>query len=368
MFAEVDQLTLSDRLEVETFVSQLLGTIRLVAEGNSDAESQLGSEFVSYLARRADPKAMAILAALRTLAPTPALRNSAANLLESLSSSGAQVPPWHNTPMRVIECWQGSDVFEESITVLWVTQCGETRHGVVVVVDNDCPPIGPVLSDVYVTSTPDEVVEELRQTHTGTLAIPAQRTDPYGTINTMRAGLAELDDELPVQDPESTVLAMRALLAARCRSVTAELPVQQDSIESTGPVPAAPTVGEINRILNAFLSSPEAAVLPRNEDVVAAVELIAAFHLPGGLRVGPSITQTFLHDCVPEELEADDDMLGVLADVLRAFNAWGAKHTGLPPGAAALLDDQTLKCAKHYRQDIPDRGHDIPPDWPGLFE
>jgi hypothetical protein len=359
MFADFHRVMIDDRLAVETYVSQLLGAIWSVCEGVPEAEYRLCGEFIDYLADRRDPGGAAVLAALSTLAPGRSLRSEARVELEALRDKNIPVPAWLRTPVRVTECWVGGDVFAENTTVLCIAEGGNLRHGIVALLDNDSPPSGPQLADVFVTAEPDQVIRALGEPEApGELTMPATRLEPARATELLRAAIAGCELTEP-EDRESTVLQLRALLAARCRTVS-ETPVR--------PRPPAPTQGQINRVMNDFLSAPHAALLPRTEALIAAVDLIVGFHLPGGLRVGPAITQTFLHDCVPARVESDNEILTVLVPVLRAFNRWVAGEAGLPAKAVELLDQRTESCALTFRDAIPDSDRDIPPDWPGLFD
>ncbi|MGH8883074.1 MAG: hypothetical protein ACRD0P_37990, partial [Stackebrandtia sp.] len=319
-----------------------------------------GHELVHYLGTRADSRSIAALAALTTLGMSDSVRQAAARTLRAVTRDGTGPPGWYGRGIELTECWRGGDVFGETTTVVCVAEGGVTRHGIVVGVDDDCPPAGPVLSDAFVTVVPDEMIATLsRPRIPGDLAAAPQLLSPRHAAVILSKGLIELDDGAPERDPESALLRLRALLAARCRAVTG------GDLVAAAPLPA--TVVDVNRTLNAFLSSPHSAPLPRTEEVVAAIELIAEFHLPGGLRVGPTVTRTFLHECVPAKLDCDSPVLPLLIDVLRAFNRWAADRVGLDGEAIAVLDTVTRRCAAGFRDRFDEQDRPVPPDWPGLF-
>lgn len=349
-------MDIDSRIDVETYASNLLGVIWHTAAGDVETQHGIYAELLQYLRQRADPRASAVLATLGYLADTEAMRTEA----ETARSDLPAPPQWPFAGIAVSECWCSADVFEESLTLVCVTESAGVRSGLVVILDNDFPPLGPMITDAYVTSEPDEVVASLREASTGEFTRQPERIAPHTAMSKLWSALCELDDEAAHIDPESPLMLLRALLRHRCRIVGVDTGGARE--------PEMPSAADVKRVLNAFLSSPDAQTLPRNEEVVAALELILAFHLPTGLRVGPRLSRTFLHEWVPEELEADDDMLPVLASVLSTFNGWVARDLGLGDEAIGAIARQVSHCEQHFRDDIPDYDADAPPDWPGLFE
>ncbi len=356
IIADERDVDIQDRLDVETYASQLLGLVWHTAVGDAETELKLYRELLHYLENRGNQRAATVLATLANIADTETMRSEAADTMATLPAA----PQWCFDPVTVVECWCSKDVFEESLTLVCITESGGVRSGVVVILDNDFPPLGPMITDVYGTTEPDAVVESLREADAGSFTLPVERVSTPNVMTKLWSALCELDDEAAHIDVESPLLLLRAMLRHRCRI--------SGVATSEGRVPTMPSAAEVKRVLNAFLSSPHAQTLPRNEEVVAALELILAFHLPTGLRVGPRLSRTFLHEWVPEELEADDDMLPVLAPVLAAFNTWVAMDLGLSREAIGIIEQQTRHCEQHFREDIPDYDADAPPDWPGLFE
>lgn len=355
MFGRLGAVDLDDRLEVETLVSQMLGAITVVCDGAPSCQTRVGCEFVDFLAARGDVPAAAALAALRGLSVVPAVRDSIEVALELLSRRDVHPPHWINARLTLADCWRGGDVFGESSTVVCVVDGDVPRHGLVVQLDDDCPPDGPQVSDIYLTDEPDEVVATLANPAVEPgLASPPTRIPPRSMARLLAAGL----EPTGAGPQPPTVLGLRALLAARCRLVSAD----------PTPLDPGPDAAAVNRALNAFLSAPQAVGLPRTEAVVAAFELVAAFHLHGEARVGPGLSRNFLHRYLPGRLDGDCEAVTVVADVLRAYNRWVAADRNLGPAALAVLDRQTSTCAEHFRADIEAADPALPPpDWPGLF-
>ncbi|WP_199430776.1 hypothetical protein [Qaidamihabitans albus] len=311
-----------DPLDVEVLASGVLGELWDHPEGD-----ELAKDLIDYAGRKVGPASGVLLAGLAALAPF-AHREPAAAALRGLVARGLPEPRvaaklGAATPG---ECFAAGDVYGDRSTLLCTFEYGESRHGLLAVVDFSY--FEPIVLDVSIVENPDELEREMRDQaaqHDGTIKF--ERLPLARARRLIEKGIV-LHENLPEPIVTDDFALFRAVALARCRALpgpeqaepAAVLPdwdsVVDEFLRETGDVPDSPAVRECARLLIDFGVQSE----PNRP-----------------LRVSPEKIATFLEDWLPGEAELSDAGEDVLSTVLLAWVRWRGSREGLPEAAVTEL-------------------------------
>lgn len=340
-----------DPFELEVLLSDVLGALWDLPDAD-----ELGEDLVAYAGRKVGPASGLLLAGLAQLAPTSALRDSAARALRGLVARGLPEPEAAASlgAVQVGDCVAVTDVYGEQSSLHCVFAYGERRHGMVALVDHSVP--GGLVTDVFFVENTDEVLDEQREQVAdmpGSLVL--EQVSPARANRLVTEGMSnsELLEDPPVTED---YVAFRALALARCRALPGP--------EHAPPAPEAP---DREAVTAEFLR--ESTDVAGTEAVRECVRLLVDFgvrlepHRP--LAVSPAKVARFLEDWLPTHGEMSTEVEEALAEVLPAWVRWRAAQQGLPEAAVAELLDAVDDCLEgggdldSYLVDVPD---DLSPD------
>jgi hypothetical protein len=309
----------ADPLRAEIALSKVLGVVWAHSR-DGDAEEAFGLGLAEYARQTPGPASVALLSALASVGTLREVREAAAAARDVLVASGVPGPGW---PILVLgQCWAHEDAFGDLTTI--VAEFGYERpsdHGLVVQVDHVS---FSAAVDIRLVEDVPGLIQELqygveRATHT------LRQVEP-GWAGAILGRAFARTDLIPTVVVSDGFAANRAVALSRVRS----LPAAPDLL----PIEPEPTEARRSAVVAEFLAS----ITPWQPGADAVARLIvdfAAAHDPGELtRVSPGRWEVFLFEWLPRSLPAPPL---VVADVVRAWSAWAAPHSGLSLAAREHL-------------------------------
>ncbi len=326
-FRELESV--SDALDAELCVSDLLGAWWGQYHGPADPEELLGEGLVAYAARRQRSGALGLLRVIAVLG-TEAQRKQAAAAADGLAASGVGEPGWVRAlgTERVTGAWSYGDVYGDQTSVLLVVERAGARHGVVMLVDHV---LGGIVKDAFATEEPDGVLEDLRELDDAVTYV--SEIAPEAAAALLVPAFADTDHaaQLGLEPPVDAEFApSRALAAARVRLLPAP---------TSAPDPAPLDGAARTAVVDEFLGSQEARDLPPGARGCAEllVEFGSSICPARPLRVGPGLVDQFLDETLNEGPEISDDEFEALPATVRAWADWAGRRAELPAPAMAEL-------------------------------
>jgi hypothetical protein len=304
----------ADPLRAEIAVAKVLGVIWAHSR-DGDAEEAFGLGLAEYSRQTPGPASVALLSALASVGTVREIREAAHQVLLA-----SDVPPPRWPSLLTGSCWAHEDAFGDLTTL--VVEFGYDRpsdHGLVVQVDHVS---FSAAVDIRLVEDVPGLIQELqygveRATHT------LRQVEP-GWAGAVLGRAFARTDLIPTVVVSPGFAENRAIALARVRS----LPAAPDLL----PIEPEPTEARRSAVVAEFL----AAFPPAQPGADAVARLIvdfAAAHDPGDLtRVSPGRWEVFLFEWLPRSLPPS-----VVADVVRAWSAWAAPHSGLSQAAREHL-------------------------------
>jgi hypothetical protein len=335
-FRELEQIT--DPLQAELYVSELLGTWWGQFLVDADPEVLVGERLVAHVAKQRRAGALGLLRLLAILG-TDVQRAQAAAGADALAAAGVSAPAWvaalHTE--RVTEAWAYGDVYGDQTSVLLVVERGGAQHGVVVLVDHT---LDGIAKDAFVTDEPHAVPAEIRGFADPTIEV---RQLPTAAAAGLLVPAFAATDAAPAPPVDEDFRVFRALALARVRLLPAALPAV---------APAVPDAATQEAIVQKFLSSADARGLPPAADRCAALLVAFGCHVDPArpLRVGPALIDRFLDETVNGEPEPPDDVFDALPATVRAWASWAGRRAELPPEAADELRESVDDMLAHLEE------------------
>jgi hypothetical protein len=332
-----------DPLDVEVFMSGLLGAWWNRLPPGEDPDVVLGFGVVDYAERTGGRVALALLRALAVIGVAQELRDAASAAAANLAASGAGEPPWAGRLGRVEvgDCWRLGDLYGDQASLLVGFGYGRRRHGLVALVDFNH--LGGWVKDLFVTAEPAAVLRDLRKAALSEPLATLDQMDPAEARRLLEGGLAATDQTWEPEVSED-FRQFRALALARCRVLP----------EPVGPTEPPPEIGDAERdaIVEEFLGSAHATGLANRDAARFCVRLLVDFgaDYDGGkpLRVSPAKTEEFLHDWVPRKVVLDDADREALPAVVTAWVRWAGERSGLPRAAVDEVVEVATECGAHF--------------------
>jgi len=337
-------------LAAEVWASGLLAVWDGLPEG--DADSAFGEALVRHAQALGTPEAVAVLAALASVADSR-LATRARTAAAELERVGVSAPGW---AARVgtaapTEAWIGADRYgDQEILILgFAYPEDDAQHSICVLVDHTA---GGIAKDAYPAAALEATLARWREAE--------------GNGITLRPlGLAEaagrLGDALVATDYSGTPRApgfsdgaaarlgeMRALLASRL----AALPPGQ-----------APGRSELDheareRLVAEFLGSPEAADLLAEPATVDLCHSLVVYRCDFGdgdpLRWSPTLAGLCLLEHFPARVSVDDPDLALVPDVLAAWVGYAGRLRGVPDEAVGKILDVIGECRSAFTESMLD--------------
>lgn len=350
--------TLEDALDAELWASALLGSFWPPPPGldAGDGEMELGGPLVDEVARVDRPGALAALLAIGTVSESE-LGLLALEHANGLLAGGAAKPAWGETILEaqlLRTAVMRDDVFDDGVTIfIEATHEGGEPHAVGVYIDHN---LGRVAKDVLLADSIDRV-EELLAAHPEDH--PGLRIEPIepGEASARISDAMELTDMTLDPPVGEDYAGLRAL--ARLRAD--ELP---------GPFPdvSPPEVAadERDRLLAAFLASPEGAPFAADGDEAFVVSLAIDFcadYVDGRpLRWSPVLVEHFMAGWLPRKVLADRETFDA---VPVALEAW-VRYAGRARAIAGQAIEQTVEAIGEWTAEMLDELDASGDDRPGL--
>jgi hypothetical protein len=325
-------------LAAEVWASALLSVWQ--AEPSSADPTDMDDGFGEALVRhaRADgtPEAAATLWALAGVVPTR-LATKARTAAASLERGGIAAPTWaaEAGQARPTEAWVGSDVYgDQEIVIVGFAYAapgdadpgargipGDREHTLCVLVDHN---LAGMAKDAYLASGMAATLARWRDAEVESITL-----EPI----TLAAAAARLEDALlaaEIGDDGSAgtrLVELRALVAARLEA----LPIPERS--GTGEL----DLGQRDRLVAEFLSSPEAEGLLAEPAVVGICHSLVAYRADHGdgepLRWSPTLASLCLLHHFPGRVGLDEADVALVPDVLCAWVRFAGRQRGLSEGA-----------------------------------
>ena len=304
----------ADPLRAEIAVAKVLGVIWAHSR-DGDAEEAFGLGLVDYARQTPGPTSVALLAALARVGPLREIREAADQVL---LASDVPAPDW--PAFLTGACWAHEDAFADLTTI--VCEFGprtDYHHGLAIQVDHVS---FSAAIDIRLVDDVANFIQELqygveRATHT------LRQVEPGWAGAVLGRALARTD-LIPTVVVSPGFAEHRALGLARVRS----LPTAPDLL----PVEPEPTEARRSAVVAEFLAGLSNSD-PAAEVVARLIVDFASAHDPGDLtRVSPGRWEVFLFEWLPRTVPPL-----IVADVVRAWSAWAAPHSGLSLAAREHL-------------------------------
>ena len=277
-------------------------------------------EFVSTLLEHDDPATTALLGAFAALAEDEVSRRRCARAVAGRRWSTAD---WFAVldQAQVARTTESTDVLGDGdnvyLEVTWPTGHAMT---VVVYIDHN---LGSLTKDVFALPlTVDELRETMRQ-HLAEVGLTFTDVDPAETRARIEDALRTYEMTWPQPESDSWPAAKPLLQWA--------LTLLPEGAEWPGP--KLWEEAEMDAVADAFLSSPYAAGLDREDEqlVESVVWYGTGYGNADPYRWGVPRAEIFLADWAPRKIVAPYDTLRRMPAVLRAFILWAHEQTGIPP-------------------------------------
>ncbi|ROT34331.1 hypothetical protein [Micromonospora sp. HM5-17] len=339
LHAARDVAKLDCALDAEMLGTALLGSVYAIAdEDRRNAVRAFVGDFLSATARRRTAAATTIRSVFATLVPDAAGADAV--------RPGAQAPSWSNQlgKVRLTGSYAYGDVYGDQTSYLATfayedSVAGGPEHAVVALVDHN---IG-ITKDVFVGGPAHRILEQVRQMCADDALTWFREEDPSRLRHEVVRHL-DVTDELGALPQEGSLATDRTLVGARL----ALLPAPAHAVDT--PAPAPPSTAERNRLVRAFLGSPEAARLGLDrlpESDLASLYFCLSLvldhsaSLPDAdpLRWSPAVAGLFLLDWVHRRAVLDMDDAALLPRVVRGWAGYAARLRGLPTEAAVQTDE-----------------------------
>ena len=234
------------------------------------------------------------------------------------------------------------EIFDDGFTVFLEARHRDgEQHAVGVYIDNN---LGVVAKDILLADS-IEAVERVMREHP-----PA---DGQLVLEPVAAGVAagqihaaiELTDMTLGVDLDEDFADLRAIALMRGDEAWAYEPVdERATLERHAR----------DRLLDEFLSSPEAAGIARDSDetfvVGLAIDFAADYADGRPLRWSPVLVELFMVDWLPRKVINPDSVLAALPTALRAWVRFAGRETAKPAWAI----DMTVEAIDHWHQSILD--------------
>jgi hypothetical protein len=288
---------------------------------------------LAYARRHRGHDALAALTAAAYLAETEDAREAAVEGAAELRAVGVAPPTWAHAlgTATAGRCLLVRDVYGEETTVVCeFTRDGE-RDALYVVIDHE--DVDGVESDAWVGTEPNAIIASVTEQVAESDGLQSMtEVSPAEAAETIRSGLAALDDVVPPESEEFT--RFRALVLARLRDMPGR------------PVPAAEEPPELDDaalagLRDEFLGSAD---LPDTQAVREAAELIVDANQD--LRIGPRRLDRFLHSGYAGAA-LDEPAREAFPAVIVAWTRYAAARAGLPEHAVKPLVELATGCGPH---------------------
>ena len=363
-------------LAVEVWGSGLMAVWdSLPAAPGDDPATSFTEALVRHAAELGTPEAMAVLAALASVAPARVgtRARTAAALLEQ---NGIARPPWAAVAGKALptEAWIGSDVYGDQEIVIvgfaYPSLPDDPGHSICVLIDHtergvakDAYPAAPLaqtlarwreaegdgigLRPVSLAEVAARLADALVATDFadgGELHQPPLSADA-GELHQppLSADAGELHQPPLTQSSERRSLAeMRALLAARLATLPPAANLGVEELDAEGR----------EWLVAEFLGAPEAADLLSEPAAVTVCHSLIAYRCDYGdgdpLRWSPTLAGLCLLDHFPVRVSLDAPDVALVPDVLAAWAAFAGRRRSLSEAALARILEVIDACRADF--------------------
>ncbi len=304
-----------DPLQIEVFVSALLGTFDKPLIDVPDSIDFIGQRLVTFLVGKRSDDALALLHGISAIADEP-LASSARAGITRLRAAGRKEPAsviligGH----RFVEAWTSIDELgDQELVAASFEDVAGTPHAVVVMIDHN---FDGLVREAFIAPTLDAIRESWSKQH----GMAIVTLDAQSLADRLGQGLRmyRLYLDPPVSD---TVDELVVLMRARLRALPS--PREREYHE----------VGEKEReaLVSAFVKSKEAGRSSSEVKYLASLIVDYRFDYTDGdpLRWSPIAVELFLLDWFPRKVTVDDDEAALVPDVLRRFVRYAARQKRL---------------------------------------
>jgi hypothetical protein len=321
-----------DPLQAEVFTSDMIGVWWRQEFTFDDPDTVLGEGVIRQAAAMATSEAVALLACMRTLAPTAQGRALAEAAAAGLIDAGVAAPAWASSVgiVHASKCWYGTDVYDDAPVVLCSFVDSRDAHAMVVRIDNTVHG-GGFAQDIDLIDDLPDVLSELRmeaRTSRGTKRLSAiSRAKARALIEKSLLRTDKLD--IPVAD---TFARFRALALARCRAMPRPTPL---------PVPSAEERRTLVESLTARSTAP-----------AVCAELLVDYSCDvdtgDPLRISPSKIENFLRRWAPDRPEMDKAAIAAMPEFMVDYVEWAAERRKLNREVVDRTKEKIVPYLAHF--------------------
>lgn len=321
-----DLLAIDDPLEVELWVSELMGTwSSLPPLIDGDPHRVFGESLVQGVRHRRSPEALALLLALGAVAP-PCVADKAQRAAQELQDRGLPAPAWASEVGRAVavDAWIAGDPFGGQDAVFVAFRHGKRpAHTLIALIDHN---LEGVVKDAFMTGSPKTVLADWNRRSN----LEAEPVGVAYAAGMLALGIqARADWADPPSSPEFR--QVEALLVAWLHRLGAA------TTRTSTPDPVVWSQEERAALLGDFVASPEAIGLPEPAGFIAAclVDYRCDYGDGDPLRWSPGLVEVCLGDWFPRKITADDETMAAVPDTTRAWMRYAARRRGLDEVVAA---------------------------------
>lgn len=303
-------------IEVESFVSDLLGNFDQPLIDIDDSVDFLGQQLVRFLITKRSPDALAVLHGIAAIADEP-LASSARQGVVRLRAAGRDDPPFAARlgAYRFVGAWVSIDEYgDQEMVAMSFADAADHPHVVAVMIDHNFD--GLVREALL---GPD--LDALRRTWAETSSMTIVDIDAQGAADRLGQGLRMYDVYLdpPVSDD---VRELAMLMKARLRALPEAR--ERDWLEVPDDERALVVAG--------FATAREAR---GSRDAVGWARWFVDYRFDSTdgdpLRWSPIAVELCLVDWFPRKATLDDESIAEVPDALRRFVRYAGRKKGLSP-------------------------------------
>ncbi len=307
-----------DPLQAELLASGVLSMWRSDDPMQERRLEAVGAEVLGRLGDHTDPDVMAMLQAFSATAEPP-LDAAARDAVEHLRSARVPEPIWSSLIGRptLVDAWASTDELDDQTQLLAAFAYeGLPAHAFSFIVDAN---FQGLIRDAFVANDPAKV----RREWIAVSGLPIRALGPQDLADLLGQGVRMYDLYLepPVTDEVDRLVPL-------VRSRLKLLPPPRDI-----PEPET-TEEERERLVDAFLASPEAAGLGSDRDHTAVichhlVDFACDYGAGDPLRWSPIAVEICLVDWFPRKVILEGGNATAVPDVLRRWIRYSGRHKGL---------------------------------------
>ncbi|TCO44972.1 uncharacterized protein DUF1841 [Kribbella antiqua] len=325
-----------DPLDAETLASAVCGA-GWQADGPG-TDDYAGVRDLLANAQRGMPKAgtleFAILAA--RMVPDHALADQARAIAADLIARGTREPKWSAVldDLTFRECWTMREVYGDSASVLCSFERAGRVHALSILVDLNHP--GGWAHDILLVDDVVQALAMMREEAARDEAMVLEQSDP-AEVRRLLEDAFEATDRTWTADVSEEFEDLRSLALSRLKVLPDPAPrVERAEVDEE----------TRDRVVRAFLASPEAAELPAGQDLEHCVRLIVQYGADYDdgkmLRVSPAKLDIFLLGWLPRKVMLSAEERAVLPLLVPAWIKWAGSREGLSP----VVLEEVLKAGR----------------------